>query len=115
MAKNKEIVEESVQNEEQQPVETKPKFGQKIKTAAENVKLDAELFWARNKKKVLVGVGVIGGAALGVLGLKAYQNGGCEDLPEDGESTDLSEIDDAELLEESETQPESDISETENN
>ena len=98
MAKNqaKDVDLEEQENTEEIQTIDKPKFGQKMKTAGENFKLDVELFWARNKKKVLVGTGLLTGAALGILGLKKLSEDG---ILYDEDGSMVYESDDSEIQE----------------
>jgi len=96
MAKNQEknVNPEAEQSEELE-IQKKPGFGQKVKTGVENLKVDASLFWARNKKKVLVGTGLIVGGVLTVAGLKKFSEDGVI-YDEDGEMVCESEDPEAE-------------------
>ena len=42
----------------------------KVKTCAENLALDTGLWWGRNKKKVAIAAGIVGGVVLAGLALK---------------------------------------------
>jgi len=102
--KNEAVIPEDQENtEEIQKTEDKVPFGKKVKTAAENVALDVSLFWQRNKKKMLVGAGILAGAAVGVLGLKTLSENGDILCDEDGEM--VYESDDSEITEEAESEP----------
>ena len=94
MAKNRENTE-IVEIEEVKEKET-PEVIKKVKTAGENIKLDVELAWKRNKKKVLIGAGVIVGAVVGAIGLKKFSEDGVI-YDENGEL--VSETGDAEYSE----------------
>lgn len=84
--KNDKVVDIQNASEEIQVKPDSPvkKFGQSVATAAENAKVDLGLFWQRNKKRVFVLTGMLAGAALGVLGLKALSEQEAFLVDEDG-------------------------------
>lgn len=110
MAKNQEknVNPEAEEQSEELEIQKKPGFGQKVKTGVENLKVDASLFWARNKKKVLVGTGLIVGGVLTVAGLKKFSEDGVI-YDDDGEM--VYESEDSEAEEEDMTTDESVVGE----